>query len=112
MSGTVLYSLDVNGSTPLTDTSYKFYLVGAATSLCAIASVSDFIFKRKKKFFPLMFWLFISMMYQFVSLMISCFKVVKDRNVTEFIQGYIDTSTTFYFLLLSPIMIAYSNRAT
>lgn len=44
--------------------------------------------------------------------MISLFKVVKDRNITEFIQGYIDTSTTFYFLILSPIMIAYSNRAT
>lgn len=112
MSGTILYSLNVNGTTPLTATTYNFYLAGGATSLCAIASISDFIFKRKKKFFPLMVWLFVSMIYQFCCLMISLFKKVEDRNITEFIQGYIDTSTTFYFLILSPIMIAYSNRAT
>jgi len=112
MSGTILYSLRVNGAIPLTATSYNFYLAGAATSLCAIASISDFIFKRKKKFFPLMVWLFVSMIYQFICLMLSLFKTVEDRNITEMIQGYIDTSTTFYFLILAPIMIAYSNRAT
>ena len=112
MSGTILYSLQVNGTIPVTNTSYNYYLAGAATSLCAIASISDFIFKRKKKFFPLMVWLFISMIYQFVCLMLSFFKTIEDRNITEMIQGYIDTSTTFYFLILAPVMIAYSNRAT
>jgi hypothetical protein len=74
MSGTILYSLEVKGTIPLTQTSYNFYLAGAATSLVAIASISDFIFKKKKKFFPLMIWLFISMIYQFSCLMVSLFK--------------------------------------
>jgi ABC-type amino acid transport system permease subunit len=85
MSGTILYSLNVSGTTPLTDTTYNFYLAGAATSLFAIASISDFIFKKKKKFFPLMVWLFVSLIYQFCCLMISLFKEVEDRNITEFI---------------------------
>jgi len=84
MSGTILFSLKVNGTYP-SDTSYKFYLAGAATSLLAIASISDFVFKKKKKFFPIMIWLFVSMIYYFVCLILSMFKTIQDTNIGEFI---------------------------
>ena len=63
MSGTILYSLQVKGTTPQTPTTYNFYIAGGAISLFAIASISDLVFKKKKKFLPILVWLFISMIY-------------------------------------------------
>lgn len=37
---------------------------------------------------------------------------MQDNIWTEAISGFLNEATMFYFLFLSPIMIAYSNRAT
>lgn len=53
-----------------------------------------------------------SIFYQVSLLIVSTFKVIPDNIWSELVEGFIDNSTTFYFLFLAPIMIAYSHRAT
>jgi len=45
-------------------------------------------------------------------LILSLLTKVKGWVWNEFLQGFIDNSSQFYFLFLAPIMIAYNYRAT
>jgi hypothetical protein len=63
MSGMICYGLRINGTNALTPLTYNYYVSGGAISLFVIAVISDMVFKRRKKFFPLMVLLIMSMIY-------------------------------------------------
>ena len=42
----------------------------------------------------------------------SVFGEIHDNEICLFVQGWIDNSSQFYLLFLTPIMIAYENRIT
>lgn len=106
------YILKLKGMVPQTKQTYTYYVIGAVLSYLTIAIGSDWIYGKRKKFYPLYIWLLISIIYQVSLLIVSTFKVIPDNIWSEFVEGFIDNSTTFYFLFLAPIMIAYTHRAT
>lgn len=56
--------LEIVGMSPPTNNqNYKFYVIGGASSFLFIIMLSDWVFKRRKKFVPLAFWLLINVLY-------------------------------------------------
>lgn len=63
-SSEISYVLTISGtSPPLDEGDYLFYVIGGVSSLIFITVVSDFIYKRRKKFVPLTVWLGIATLY-------------------------------------------------
>ena len=62
MSDTLIYSLKIRGQNPK-NTQYDYYVAGGALSLLFIAAFSEVIFKQRNKFFPLIVWTTISLLY-------------------------------------------------
>ena len=63
MSGSMLFLLNINGSSPLHPVTYVSYVAGGAVSFFIIALCSDKIYRKKTKFLPLMVWVWISIVY-------------------------------------------------
>lgn len=112
MSSTMCYILDLRGMEPLSLKSYDFFIIGGALSYIQIALTSECIFGRRKTFYPLFVYVITLLVYESILLVVSLFIEIKDNIWVELWQGFIDQSTTFYFLFLAPIMIAYQHRAT
>jgi hypothetical protein len=53
----------VGMSPPANNRNYKFYVIGGATSLLFIIVFSDWVYRRRKKFVPLAFWLMMNVLY-------------------------------------------------
>jgi hypothetical protein len=62
MSDTLIYSLKIGGQNPK-NTQYDYYVAGGALSLLVIAAFSEITFKKRNKFFPLVVWTTISLLY-------------------------------------------------
>lgn len=113
MSDTLSYSLKIGGQNfKTTDLEYNYYVMGGAFSLVVIAAFSERVFKQRNKFFPLFVWTSILMLYQLINFIVSLFMKIPEASATAFMFGFIENSTTFYYLFLAPIMIAYERRAS
>ena len=53
----------VGVSPPTNNQNYKFYVIGGASSLLFIIVLSDWVYRRRKKFVPIAFWLLINVLY-------------------------------------------------
>jgi uncharacterized membrane protein len=91
---------------------YEYYASGAAGSLLLIALVSEFVFKKTKKWVPCFVMVCIIVLYQFFQLVYSLFQPLTNCWYLIVLEGFINNTTKFYLYFLCPIMIAYDNRVT
>jgi hypothetical protein len=86
--------------------------MGGVVAYVMIALFGEWIFGKNRKFLALFVWVTATLLYQSIFLIVSLCIEVEDNIYSETISGFLNEATMFYFLFLSPIMIAYSNRAT
>ena len=112
MSGTICFMLKIHSTVPHDVWTYDAYLGGGLVSYLLIAIFADRVCGARKSWLPLYFCTIIAVAYQTICLFVSFFYDIEDNIWQEFIEGWIDNFTQFFFLFLAPIMIAYQHRHT
>ena len=79
MAHTMTYILDIKGGEPVSPKTYNYFTVGAALSYIFIALMSDCIYGKKRKFYPLYCCLLVLISYQVALAIASCFWEVRDN---------------------------------